>query len=91
GDLGDESILKGEYFNIEAIVNDMSNIQASGKNALLNSAFSNGEQLEVTLNIHDAYIAELPVGVLKERINSNELVQAAMKSKIDPIIVSRAY
>lgn len=91
GNLDDESMLKGERFSIEAVVNDMSNVQASGQNTLINSAFSNGEQLEVMLNIKDAYIAELPVGVLKERINSNDLVRAAIKKEIDPIIVSRAY
>lgn len=91
GDADDKSILKSEQFTIEAIVNDMSNIQAGGKNSLLSSAFSNDEQLEVTLNIKDAFIAELPISVLKEKIATNDLVQAAMKNNIEPIIVSRAY
>ncbi|QFU05032.1 hypothetical protein FIU82_08380 [Pseudoalteromonas sp. THAF3] len=91
GNLDDESVLKGEKFSVEAIVNDMSSVQGAGQSSLLNSAFSNDEQLEVTLKIKDAYVAELPVGALKERINENELVQTAMKKNIDPIIVSRAY
>ncbi|QZO11739.1 hypothetical protein [Pseudoalteromonas piscicida] len=35
GDADDESILRGEQFTIEAVVNDMSNVQAGGKAACL--------------------------------------------------------
>ncbi|RZG07769.1 hypothetical protein EXT48_05430 [Pseudoalteromonas sp. CO348] len=91
GDADDESILRGEQFTIEAVVNDMSNVQAGGKSSLFNNAFSNDGQLEVTLNIKDAFIAELPIGALKEKIAKNVLAQAAMENNIEPIIVSRAY
>lgn len=91
GDLNDKSILKGERFAIEAVINDMSNVRATGQNTLLNSAFFNSEQLEVTLNIQEAFVAELPISVLKDRINTNDLVQSALEKSIEPIIVNRAY
>lgn len=91
GNLEDDEILKGETFSIEASLNDISNVSGNVKNSLLSSAFNNNGALDVILQIQNAYIAELPVSVLKERVMGNHLIDNAINRGIEPIIVSRSY
>jgi hypothetical protein len=91
GSMADENLLKGESFSINAVLDDMSQIYGATKNSFLTTAFSSNSHLEVTLNITDAYIAELPIKELKLRAIDNELVNEAIRKGNDPIIVSRSY
>jgi hypothetical protein len=91
GSLTDENLLKGETFSIDAKLDDKSKVNGMIKNSLLSTAFDNNTHLEVSLNITNAYVTELPIKYLKERAEESELVADAIQKGNEPVIVSRSY
>jgi hypothetical protein len=89
GYLEHESIIIGDKFSIEAKISDVSSLFGGTKNSLLSYAASSHEELEVFLRINDAFIAELPVGILKSIVD--EKFKDAQNVRVEPVIINRAY
>lgn len=89
GYLDHESMIIGDKFSIEAKISDISSLIGTTKNSLLYYATSSNEDLEVFLIIKDAFIAELPVAILKSLVD--EQFQGAQNIQVEPLIINRAY
>lgn len=89
GYLEHESMIKGDKFSIEAKINDVSNLMGSTNNSLLSYAASANEELDVFLSIKEAFIAELPVEILKATIDNT--LTGETNISVDPVIISRSY
>lgn len=89
GYLGHESIIRGDKFSIDAKINDVSSLLGSTKNSLLSYAASSHEELDVYLRITDAFIAELPVNILKSIVDDQ--FKDEQNVGVEPLIINRAY
>lgn len=91
GDMEHENIVSGETFSIEANIQDLSSVKSGIDSSIFKNVLNNSDHLNVSVNISDAKVVELPVPALKEIATNDSSTDQALKNGHDPVIINRAY
>lgn len=91
GDMEHENIVSGETFSIEANVQDLSSVKSGIDSSIFKNVLNNSDHLNVSVNISNARVVELPIPALKEIATNDNSTDQALKNGHDPVIINRAY
>ena len=87
----DTGISEGIHFGLTASDSVVADALTAFSSTLLTTAGRKKENVEVTLNVSDGRVLEMPVADLKQRLLSSQSAQSAANKGTDPLVITRAY
>ncbi|MEE1963091.1 hypothetical protein V1387_10385 [Allomuricauda taeanensis] len=87
----DENLVMGEKFSVSAVVDDFKSIKSTVSSGFLDGVFSNRQHFEMSVEIKDGQILELPIPLLKEYVQNTTSVKKTLDKRQIPVILNRAY